>query len=254
MVTNGPSGYDLWIMDLEQRVPRRLTFNNEFASSLVWSPDGTQVLYSVQMQSTNYQARLKNIGGGQEDTLVYRGPGIFSMPTTWSLDGRWTVISRSDSTGNQDLWLIPMKGGGSPRPYLQTPFIEDFAQISPDGRWLAYVSNESGRNEVYVGSFPEARAKYQITTGGSTVAFWSPSGDELYYTDTNSTLFAVPVGSGGGFDPGIPRRLFRVPADVNTLQIAPDGNRFLVSLLDESTESASLEVILNWPELLAKKR
>ena len=254
VVTNGPRGYDLWLTDLEQRVPRRLTFNNEFVSSMVWSPDGTQVLYSVQMQSTNYQARLKNIGGGQEDTLVYRGPGLFSTPTTWSQDGKWAVISRSDSTGNQDLWLVPMKGGGSPRPYLQTPFTEDFAQISPDGHWLIYVSNESGHNEVYVGSFPEARAKYQISNNGGSAGFWNPNGRELYYTDANSSLFAVPVAEGGGFDPGVPRRLFRVPADTNTLAMTPDGNRFLLAVLDESTESSSLEVILNWPELLAKKR
>jgi len=254
VVTNGPRGYDLWLLDLEQRVPRRLTFNNEFVSSMVWSPDGTQVLYSVQMQSTNYQARLKNVGGGQEDTLVFRGPGLFSTPTTWSQDGRLAVISRSDSTGNQDLWVVPMKGGGSPRPYLQTPFTEDFAQISPDGHWLIYVSNESGRNEVYVGSFPEARAKYQISNGGGVSGLWNPNGRELYYTDANSNLFAVPVGGSGDFDPGIPRRLFRAPADMNTLAITPDGNRFLLSVLDESTESSSLEVILNWPELLSKKR
>ena len=252
IVTNGPTGYDLWMLDLEQRVPRRLTFMNEFISSLVWSPDGTQVLYSVQMQATNYQARLKNVGGGQEDTLVYRGPGLFSTPTTWSTDGRWAVLSRSDSTGNQDLWIVSMRGEGSPRPYLQTPFTEDLAQISPDGRWLAYVSNESGHDEVYVGSFPEARAKYQISNDGGTAVFWNPKGHELYYTDANSMLCAVPVGESGGFDPGIPRHLFRVPANTFTLTISPDGTRFLLSVLDESTESASLEVILNWPELLSK--
>jgi serine/threonine-protein kinase len=137
---------------------------------------------------------------------------------------------------------------------METPFTEDFARISPDGRWLAYVSNESGHNEVYVGSFPEARAKYQISNDGATGVFWNPSGHELYYTDANSMLFAVPVGESGGFDPGIPRRLFRVPASTITLTISPDGARFLLSVLDESTESSSLEVILNWPVLLAKKR
>jgi eukaryotic-like serine/threonine-protein kinase len=254
VVTNGPDGDDLWLLDLDQRVPRRLTFNNEFVSSVVWSPDGTQVLYSVQMQATNYQARLKNIGGGQEDTLVYRGPGLFSTPTTWSKDGEWAVLSRSDSTGNQDLWVIPMRGEGSPRPYMQTPFTEDFAQISPDGRWLTYVSNESGHNEVYVGSFPEPRAKYQISNDGGTGPFWNPNGLELYYLDAASNLFVVPIGQSGGFDPGIPRRLFRVPADTNALVITPDGARFLLAVLDESTESSSLEVILNWPELLARKK
>ena len=205
------------------------------------------------MQATNYQARLKHIDGAQEDTLVYRGPGLFSTPTTWSRDGRWAVLSRSDSTGNQDLWLVPMVGNGSPRPYLQTPHTEDFAQISPDGHWLAYTSNESGRNEIYVGSFPEARAKYQVSTNGALDALWNPNGSELYYQDENSTLFAIPLGQGGGFDPGVPRRLFRVPADAFALAIAPDGNRVLFSVLDESTEPSSLEVILNWTELLARK-
>ena len=254
VIITGPRGYDLWLVDLDQRVPRRLTFTNEFIGNIVWSPDGTQVLYSVQIQSTNYQARLKNIGGGQEDTLVYRGPGLFNMPTTWSEDGRWSVIARSDSTGNQDLWVVPMKGGGSPRPYLQTPFTEDLAQISPDGRWVIYVSNESGRDEVYAGSFPEARAKYQISTSGGSLPFWSPKGDELYYIDPASNVVLVPVGTASGFDPGMPRRLFRLPGDASTIQLSPDGNRFLMSVLDESTESASLEVILNWPKLLSKKR
>ena len=253
VVTNGPRGEDIWILDLEQGVPRRLTFQNEYVSSIVWSPDGTQVLYSVQMQATNYQARLKNVGGGQEDTLVYRGPGLFSTPTTWSGDGRWAVLSRSDSTGNQDPWIVPMSGGGAPHPYLQTPFTEDFAQISPDGRWLTYVSDESGQNEVYVGSFPEARAKYQISTNGGSGPFWNPNGRELYFIDAGATLYVVPVAASGGFDPGVLRRLFRLPPNTGALAISPDGSRFLLSVLDESTESSSLEVILNWTELLARK-
>jgi eukaryotic-like serine/threonine-protein kinase len=253
IVTNGEAGRDLWVLDLGQGIPRRLTFTDEYKSSMVWSPDGSQVLYSTQVRQTNYEARLKNVGGGQEDTLVYHGPGLFSTPTTWSKDGRWAVISRSDSTGNQDLWILPMHGGGSPRPYLESPFTEDDGQISPDGRWLGYTSNESGHNEVYVGSFPEARAKYQISNGGGADVHWSADGRELFYRGENAMLVSVPVQTGTGFEPGIPKPLFRIPPGTVSLLPAPDGKRFLISIQDESTEESALEVILNWPELLAKK-
>ena len=181
--------------------------------------------------------------------------------TDWSRDGRLFLYFEMAPDTQRDLWVLPVTPNGQPeveakpRPYLRTRFNEFAGRFSPEPnpRWVAYASNESGRNEVYMQSFPEPRAKFQISTGGGTFPEWSPDGREVYYVSPEQKLMAVGVNMGAEtLAPSTPRELFAVPpAPLGTTSpytVAPDGKRFLV--LAPAGGAQPLEVIVNWPALL----
>ncbi|MFN0104783.1 MAG: protein kinase domain-containing protein [Bryobacteraceae bacterium] len=257
--SDGVSG--LWIMDVQRAAWNRFSFMAAMAlppQFPIWSADGRQVLFRAGAPPNLYQ---KDADGGGTERRITESPNT-QWPTDWSRDGRLVLYYELAPDTQRDLWVMPVAPDGKLEPakarlYLRTRFNELSGRFSPDPnpRWVAYQSDESGRNEIYVQAFPEARGKWQISTGGGQFPEWSPDGKELYYLAPDSKLMAVIVKLGAeSVQPSVPRELFAIPADGTVSQpyaVAPDGKRFLVRAA-VSQRSQPLEVIVNWPALLKK--
>src|SRR5262249_33100169 len=176
----------------------------------VWSPDGRSLVFSAGRPSPLNLYRKLSDGSSAEERLV-EGSGNMYV-TSWSADGRLLLYhtgAEGSQTGN-DLWVLPLTEERKPRPFLQTPFNETGGRFSPDGRWVAYQSSESGRNEIYVVPFPAAGGKWQISSGGGVAPLWRRNGKELFYLNNNAVMAAEVNGAASAFQVGIVRRLFEV--------------------------------------------
>jgi len=257
---------DVWVLDSVRGVTSRLTFDPAADNVPMWSPDGLRIVWPSFRSGSGYDLYVKSANGtGQDELLVKMGTPT-GWATDWSRDGRYLMYQRPGEKTGQDLWIAPQlpegaSGDRNPFPYLQTQFEEKEGKFSPDGRWVAYVSNESGRDEIYVQSFPVSGAKFQISTGGGTEAQWRKDGTELFYVEADQMLMAVPVKLGRlpaePFQAGSPKPLFAVlhdPSDIirRDYAVSNDGHRFLVNSGQGSREPVPLTVVLNWPSLLRK--
>ena len=134
------------------------------------------------------------------------------FPGDWSADGKFLLYWRTDPKSSDDVWVLPQEGDRQPFPFLQTPIRDIEAQFSPDGRWIAYRTNESGRPEVYVQTFPASGGKWQVSTNGGHHPQWRSDGKELFYCSTDRKLMSVDVKLGGAFEAGLPKTLFDLAA------------------------------------------
>jgi Tol biopolymer transport system component len=249
--------YDLWTRDLARGVESRLSTIG-VGSGPVWSADGTHVFYGSRPFGKIYRKAANNTGA--EEVVDVSG----KQPVDASRDGRYlfTITGANILKTGLDIWVLPVFGDRKPFPYLQTEFQEDQPRLSPDGRWLAYRSNESKRNEIYVVSFPQPGGKWQISTNGGQQPVWSHAGRELYYYGPDNKIMAVDIKPSVSGSPQLqfsaPRTLFEVSisrqgeiGDIG-LAVNKDG-RFLLPALVEQGASAPMTVALNWPEILKKK-
>ena len=179
----------------------------------------------------------------------------------WSPDGHILLYGASLGSERIDLWYLPLAGGErKPRPYLQTEFSQFQARFSPDGRFVAYTSNETGRNEIYVRPFPQASAgKWRVSANGGTEPHWRRDGKELYYISADSKMMAAGVTTAPAFNmPANPKPLFTLPAlggGATRYDVTADGQKFLIDAVvtgGEAPRSMSITVVLNWPALLKK--
>ena len=248
--------YDLWIRDLARGAESRLTSNIGIGSGPVWSADGTHIFYGSRPFGKIYRKAANNTGA-EEVMDVSAG-----VPADASGDGRYLFTTSSSNmlkTG-LDIWVLPLFGDRKPFPYVQTEFQELQPRLSPAGRWLAYTSTESKRNEIYVVSFPQKGGKWQISANGGRYPVWSHDGRELYYYSLDNKLMAVDIKPSVPGSPelqfGVPRALFEVRittgADTAGFAVSKD-RRFLLPVLVEQEASTPMTVVLNWPELLMKK-
>ena len=169
----------------------------------------------------------------------------------WSHDGRFMLYAQRDSATKTSLWALPLDGERKPFVLVDSPFSNDEPQLSSDGRWLAYVSNESGRYEVYLQPFGRTGERVRLSNGGGGQPKWRADAQELFYVTPDGTIMSVPVGLG---EPGKPRALFHTPLQpapmLDEYAVTPDGQRFLIISPERSTVSARLSVLSNWPALL----
>jgi hypothetical protein len=251
----------IWTIDFVRHTSTRLTLGSDSARSVqpIWSPDGSEIVFSPGFGAP--PIRKPSSGAGEGKPL--RLPGTeSSYALDWSRDARILLFSVSIPPNNRDIWVFPLDGG-TPAPYMATPFFEAGATFSPGSpRWVAYSSDESGRNEVYVRTFPDpSRDKWLISSGGGNQPRWRRDGHELFYVSPDNKLMSVDVGgSGSTFEPGIPKPLFGAAfrRDLRGFEIAghgwdvtPNGQRFLINIaLEEAT--APLTVVLNWQAALKK--
>ncbi len=250
---SGSGTMDIWIYDIAREVRSRFTFDPGTEINPVWSPDGRRIAFASDREGRHFNLFVKDVGATTAaKPLLLSDTEMF--PVAWSPDGRHVaylkVEADADRTGGVDIWIVPAGGDGEPAPLVQTRFVENDAAFSPDGRWLAYSSNESGRFEVYVVPFPGPGGKWQISTQGGVGVRWSRDSREVYYPDLNATLMAVPLTPRGErLEVGDPQRLFQDRRVLAWDAPAGDG-RFLVLLGDDSTTAVELRLILNWPEAL----
>jgi predicted Ser/Thr protein kinase len=239
---------DLWLLD-ERRVLSRLTSVAPLLRYPLWSPDGRTLLYR-----RGGSLIRKEPGTSTEEERV-SAPGM-QVLSDWSRDGKYLLYREGTPHTKQDLTFIPVApdgkpiAGAKPTSYLRSPHNEAFGRFSPDGRWVAYQSDETGRNEVYIASFPEPRRRLQITTSGGTFPQWAPDGGELFYIAPDEKLVSVALRMGrDGLEPSNPIELFQLEGTSysSPYAIHPDGNKILVNQIHRSGET--LEVIVNWPAM-----
>jgi serine/threonine protein kinase/Tol biopolymer transport system component len=244
------SNTDVWILD-EARA-RRLTFDAGVDQFPVWSPDGTQVAFDSLRKGTR-DLYVKPSDGAGSDELIVESP-IGKSPVHWSSDGRFLLYWVADPKTLGDLWVLPMLGERKPFVFLNTPGDERAGQFSPNGRWVAYHSSESGRLEIYVRPFPGPGGQWLISSGGGVQPRWSRDGRELYYIAPGGTLMVVPVVErGGAIEPGPPAPLFQTRvwdggsnfAVKQQYDVSTDG-RFLINVTTAENNAPPITLILNW--------
>jgi Tol biopolymer transport system component len=247
---------DVWVRHLARGVTSRLTFDDGNEINPVWSPDGERIAYaSDRTGGFRVYTRLAS-GVGGEDSVATVGDGI-NGPTAWSRDGT-TLAVRHLGANAWDIWLVPLSPGVKPLLIVSTPFNDQWARFSPDGRWVAYQSTQSGRNEVYVQAASGAGGKWQVSTAGGNQPWWRADGRELYYRALDQAITAVPVTAGERFEAGTPLPLFRTPIVETTLTgqrwlPTQDGQRFLVNMPLRGPELPRFTVVTNWTADLKRR-
>src|SRR5262245_2582897 len=246
------STYDLWLCDVSGDNAQRFTFDPANDSHPVWSPDGSRIVWNSSRDDSvgSLYQKAANLAG--EETLVWKSD-YNKLPTDWSRDGRYIIFYQMDPKTKQDVWCLPLTGSGKAKPFsvVRTEARETVPTLSPDGRWLAYASDVSGRYEVYVQRFPEGGGKRQVSTGGGSGLRWRRDGRELFYYAGDGKLMAVAAKSGESFEIGAAVSLFEFRAGTLGLNYPPytvtaDGQRFLINAVVEMEPNAPLTVVTNW--------
>ncbi len=243
---------DVWIHELEYDRDYRFTFQSGDFFAPRWSPDGSRLMFGCHPK-VGQGICVKSLREGGEVTPLIEGLS-WKDPGGWLPDGSLVYDDQSPQT-NEDLMVMPPDRKGEPRILLRTPFSESGAEPSPDGRWVAYLSDETGRFEVYVRSSSGSTEQWQISTGGGAQPRWRGDGKELFFATPDGKVMATPIETHPSFRPGSPRALFTLPEPPNRLlplfeDVTPDGNRFLLNLPTESAASVGFRVVLHWRALI----
>jgi len=242
---------DVWALEFARGTTSRLTVDPANDSLPVWSPDGSHVVFSSNRNGLSSDLYQKAASGAGSDELLLKS-GNPTFPTDWSQDGRFILYQSIDPKTGENIGVLPLEGDRKPFPLLQTEFSEQQARFSPNGKWFAYTSDESGAPQVYVQSFPPSGAKWPVSTGGGDQPRWRRDGRELFYLAADSKLMAVDVKTDGAFEAGAPRPLFEIHSPfaagrsaINYVTAA-DGQRFLVRLAVEQSSTPPITVVVNW--------
>ena len=243
-ISDSKSMGDIWVLQLPSGMATRLTSDlyDDFAP--IWSPDGLHVVFSSARGDVPRMFRMGLDGGQAEDLLPANGH--FQRACGWSPDGQTLLYADRDPKTSYDLWKVSL-ADRTPVPVLRTQFKEPHGSISPDGRWLAYSSDESGRFEVYVQPFPGSGEKRRLSDNGGWQALWRGDGHEVFYLGLDNRLYAVPF---QGLDRNerspSPEPLFPVNGSVRGYDVSPDGRRFLVNYEPTATSGLAFQVVVNW--------
>jgi Tol biopolymer transport system component/tRNA A-37 threonylcarbamoyl transferase component Bud32 len=255
-----PPNRDVWVVDVGRGTTTRFTFDTADDFNPIWSPDGTSIAFT-STRSGEQKLYIKPADGSGDERLLTDMPGT---ATSWSHDGRFLLFTATDPKTGSDLWALPdpRQSSGTSKPFvvLSTPFNELGGQFSPDGRWIAYTSNDSSTSDVYVrpfspdGNASAARGKWLVSTAGiSTQPRWGADGKQLFYASAATFgLMAVDVDTQAGFKTGSPKRLFTAPPPFLPVgwNLAPDGKRFLFLTTPNGGRTAPFTVVVNWASAL----
>lgn len=242
---------DVWTYELYRESTKRLTFDPSLNAVPVWSPDAARLVFGSNRQ-LHFDLYVKNSDGAQEEKSIV-GDDVQKYPTDWSRNGKYILYTRG-----AELWFVALPELKS-NLFLKASSVLRNGQFSPDGKWVAYASNETDKWEIYVTSFPGAQGKWQVSTGGGEQPRWRGDGKELFYLSSDAKMMAAPVTTGANFDAGTPVALFqatpRPPVlvyDLFVYDVSRDGQRFLINTPVKQAETAPMSVVLNWPAKLRK--
>jgi eukaryotic-like serine/threonine-protein kinase len=244
---------DIWLLDLSRGNLTRFTFDSHNERRPMWSADGSRIIFWSDRNGLSDLYQKVASGAGDEELLLHTGNSLFADDV--SPDGRFLLYGDNRAGATSDIWVLPLFGDRKPYPFLQTQFNESHPQFSPDGKWVAYVSDESGRAEIYVRSFSAAGVaggKWQVSNDGGHQPRWRHDGIELFYLGPSRQLFSVDLNVGTSFDAGPPKLLFQTrirPAspgeERSCYSVTADGQRFLVNDLVEEN-APPITLVLNW--------
>ena len=258
MIFNGVFGTgDIWVFDLARGTKTRLTFGPANQSKPIWTPDGKTVVYQSAQSGVPHIYEKPFDGSGSEKPVLVTPDGM-ELPDSFSPDGRYLVYERKliNSDATYHLWALPMLGEGKPFVIVQTTFEERDGEVSPDGKWMAYRNNETGRWEIYITAFPGGGAKWQVSTNGGTNPRWRKDGRELFFLDPSENLVAVDVNTASNaVTLGVPHTMFQalgIQPEYGPFDVAGDGKRFLLNSGDLKEGSAPFTLVQNWPAELKK--
>jgi serine/threonine protein kinase len=248
---------DIWVFDLKRGTSTRLTFGETTHGNPAWSSDGKTVFYSSNPKGIAHIYSKAADGGGPERVVLETNDTV-EVPARASTDGRYLAYYRRENKNDATfhIWALPLSGDGKPFPVVQTAFDENAASISPDGKWMAYQSNESGRREIYITAFPAGGAKWQVSTNGGISAKWRGDGKELFFLDPADKMVAVDVSaSGTAVRLGVPHDLFQTAAiqrEYGPFDVTADGKRFLINSGNLKEGGDPFTLVQNWPVELKK--
>ncbi len=263
-IGNGGQGnLDIWVREFARGVMTRLTFDAGSDDFPVWSPDGNQIAFSSNRDGGVFQLYRKEASGAGQEERLTESPNL-KYVLDWSKDGKYLLYREQNPQTGRDLMALPLEskeGERKPIPVVHTQFDENTGAISPDGRWVAYASNESGANELYVQAFPGVASapagKWQISNGGAYDVKWRGDGKEIYYQTPVGKVMAAAIQAGPqGIRAELPRELFSANSTtfgLHEFDVTPDGQRFLL-ILNPQTEGTAvrLTVVTNWQAALRK--
>jgi len=251
------SGNGIWTLDLERQTKTRITFDEQVVQEPAWSPDGKSLIFSVLVAGGggNVEIRSKSSdGSGAEKKLVEQNN--YHSPS-WSPDGKYVTYLWGEGEKMVSLWIRPANGEGKAVAAVQPPSAQSNLsayRISPDSHWVAYASDESGQQDVYITTFPEGKGKWRVSSHGGAYPAWSGDGSELFFKDLSDNILVCTVTpKGSEVEVGAPQRLFHAasPGIGVAFDVSSDGKRLLVNHAEEEAQ-VPLQLVTNWPAELKK--
>jgi serine/threonine protein kinase len=247
---------DIWLYDVSRGVRSRLTSGPGSARCPCWSPDGKHIIFSSDRKG-HYDLYEKAVDGGGNEELVLESE-IAKYCQGWSPDNKFLLFMTvsTDSSANRDIWTLPLFGDRKPLPYLQTEFDEFGGRLSPDGKWVLYESDDSGKHEVYVRPLRGSGGKLLVSAAGGLMAEWSHDGKEIFYLSANNELMAAKVTQNGSeLAIDVARTLFQTQAEsfLPSFDVSPDGRRFIIVTATPQKSPSPITVVVNWNAGLKKQ-
>jgi Tol biopolymer transport system component len=252
-ITDGDAT-DVWATDIQRGSLSRLTFDGN-SGAAVWSPDGRRITFSSDPGEGSLNLYTKGIGSSEPPTRLTTSPNA-QFASSWSPDGRELAYTELNPETQFDIWTWSA-ATGRPRVFLNSGFNESAAVFSPNGGFIAYVSDETGEDEVYVCSYPDAGAKWPISTNGGREPVWSDDGSEIYYRG-QEWMIAVSIETEPSFSAGKPRLLFEAPFDeagapYANYEVTDDRDDFIMVRSDDELSATRIVVVLNWFQELLRR-
>lgn len=259
---------DIWLLDVQRGLRTRVTSGRSDDTVPLLSVDGSRVIFTARRGALKSLQMIAANGQGEPTTLI-EDP-FDKSPQSWSADGRLLLYTRLGGPTSFDIWTIPWEGGGSPAAVIQTNTYEGRSEFSPDGRFIAYESMQSGRREVYVTTYPDRSRMWPVSAAGGSHPHWRQDGNELYFVNGTSLMRAPVIMKGAGIDIGVAtplidvalplsglssqiERIFAAVSVANVYDVSPDGQRFLFNIPLHSAPDA-VTLVVNWPQLAAASR
>jgi eukaryotic-like serine/threonine-protein kinase len=246
---------DIWLVDRERSISSRFTFDKGNENYPLWSPDGKRIAYWIDAPGASGIMAKQLTGSGDTEMLMPSAQEVTLKD--WSRDGS-TIFYESGSVTGSDIWMLPLTGDRKPRPFLNASYSEYDPHLSPDGRFLAYVSNESGREEVYVQTYPDRSDKWQVSNRGGNDPRWSADGREMFYLSPDNQMISVPIRMTPTFDPGEPKvlfdsHLFSPGGQRMHYSVTGDGQTFILYRTLSTRSLPTTTVVVNWLADVARR-